>query len=140
MGWDTWAVLRGRSHIELCWATLSTGRGMIEQVGRGRRRITLESSLLRRQRSETLGHELIHDELDLLWPPDAPPGLVAKGERLVERINAERCIPLGALQSYVDRRLDLGEAVTAADVAEEFDSTVHLAELCLTLLQERHQN
>ena len=116
------------------WASLSPGFGRIEDIGGGLRRIVLDPSLGRRQRSVTLGHELVHDELDLLWPPNAPPGLVEKGERLVEKINAERSIPLGVLQAFVDRTVDMGDPVTAEAVADEFDTTVQLAQLALELL------
>lgn len=135
LGWNPWAVLRTRAHIELAWASLSVGRGRIEQTSDGRRRIILDPALGRRQRSVVLGHELVHDELDLLWPPGSPPGLVAKGERLVDRINAERTIPLGALRAYIDRLVDLGEAVTSPMVAEQFDTTEELAELAMRLIE-----
>lgn len=134
MGWRPWRVLRGRPHLVLRWAPLRPGRGLIEDHGGGRRRITLDPGLDQRTRSETLGHELVHDELDLLWLPGTPPALIEKGERLVERINAERTVPLGVLQAYVDRMVDLGEGVTAEMVADEFGTTVELADLVLRLL------
>lgn len=134
MGWNPWRVLRARTHLELGWSWFNVGRGRIEQLAGGRRRITLQADLGRRLRSQVLGHELVHDELDLLWPPDAPLPLVEKGERLVERINAERTIPIGALEGFVRRRVDSDLPVTALDVAEEFDVTEELAGLALTLI------
>lgn len=134
MGWNPWRALRSRPHLDLAWAYLSTGWGRIEDTGGGRRRITIQADLDRRQRSEVLGHELVHDELDLLWSPEVSPAVVEKGERLVERINAERTIPLGALRSFVDRRVASEMSVTALDVSEEFDVTEELAGLALRLL------
>ena len=136
VGWNPWAELRARPHLILEWASLSGGRGRIDDRGDGTRTITIEASLRRCERAETLGHELVHDELDMLWPPDAPPAIVAKGERMVEHITAKRFLPIGALQAYVNTRVASDMTVTARDVAEEFDTTEELAALALTLLQE----
>jgi hypothetical protein len=136
-GWNPWRVLWSRPHLELRWALLTPGSGRIEELAGGRRRITLDARLGRRARSATLGHELVHDELDLLSPPGVPDAVVARTEQLVERINAERTLPPGALRAYVDRVLGLEEAVTAAMVADEFDTTEQLAKLALHLLLER---
>lgn len=135
VGWNPWRELRAREHLRLTWAPLRPGRGRIEQLPAGFRRITLDITLNRQERSEVLGHELIHDEYDLLWPPGTPKALVVKGERFVERTNAERSIPLGALEEFVRRRIASDLEVTALDVAEEFDVTEQLAALALTLLQ-----
>lgn len=140
VGWNPWAVLRTREHLELAWGWFTIGRGRIEQLATGRRRITLQADLGRRLRSQVLGHELVHDELDLLWPPGTPSPLVQKGERLVERINAERTIPIGALEAFVRRRVESEIAVTALDVADEFDVTEELAHLALTLLPDEMRN
>jgi hypothetical protein len=134
VGWNPWRVLRAREHLRLTWAPLAPGRGRIEDLPAGFRRITLDITLERRERSEVLGHELIHDEFDLLWPPGTPSALIVKGERFVDRVNAERTIPMGALAGYVERRLASDLTVTPLDVAEEFDVTEQLAELALRLL------
>jgi hypothetical protein len=136
VGWNPWRVLRERPHLELAWALLSAGKGRIEDKAAGGRRITIDARLDRRNRSATLGHELVHDELNLLWPPGTPAGIVEKGEQLVERVNTGRTIPMGALQGFVDRAVEMGEGVTAEMVAEEFDTTVRLADLALRLLAQ----
>ena len=122
-----WRDLRGRDHLEFRWARLGSGLGRIEDIGAGRRRIVVDSRLDRRLRWTTLGHELVHDELDLLWPPGAPPALVQKGEATVERINVDRFVPPDELRALVRQRVDADMTVTVLDVVEEFDVDPDLA-------------
>jgi hypothetical protein len=133
-GWNPWRELRGRRHLDLTWGYLSNGRGRIEERPRGRRRITLHPTLPRRERSEVLGHELLHDEYDLLWPPGTPRALVQKGEVFIDRENARRSVPREALIGYLGRRAAAEMPVTVEDVAEEFDVTDDLARQALQLL------
>jgi hypothetical protein len=135
LGWNPWRVLRSRRHLDLTWGYLTAGRGQIEDLKRGRRRITLHATLPRRERSEVLGHELLHDEFDLLWSAGTPRALVAKGERFIDQENARRSVPMPALRSYVDRRVASDIPVTVPDVAEEFDVTDDLARRALEMLR-----
>jgi hypothetical protein len=133
-GWDTWATLRARPHLRLRWAALRKGRGMIVDNGDGTRTISLKSSMGRRERSETLGHELVHDELDFVWPPDAPSASVEKGEAIVRRITADRCVPRGPLTEWVRARWLDDQPTSAADVSERWDVTAEMAATALELI------
>lgn len=134
VGWNPWRTLRSRPHLELTWGYLSQGRGRIEEIGRGRRLITLDVRLNRRERSEVCGHELIHDEFDMLWKPGTPKALIESGERFIDRENTERTLPSKVLRDYIDTCLGADLAVTAFDVSEEFDVTVSLAAAALRSL------
>ena len=61
-GWKVWSELRRRTHIELVWALLRGHDGRIEDVGAGRRRITIDSRLDQCHRRAVLAHDLVHDE------------------------------------------------------------------------------
>jgi hypothetical protein len=132
--WNVWRELRAREHLVLVWASLSPGSGRIEQLPDGRRVITLDPRLRQQARAEALGHELLHDEYDLLWPPDTPPALVEAGERFVERETVRRFLPADDLARWVDRRSADGRGTTARDVAMWFGVTEALAALALSLL------
>ena len=68
--------------------------------------------------------------------PSSWDAVVVRDERAVEVEVARRLLSIGKLQGYVDARLAIDEPVTARDVAEEFDTTVELAALALTLLRD----
>jgi hypothetical protein len=134
-GWHTWRVLRERSHLKVTWGVLSRGRGRIEQTGRKERTITLDVRLDRRERSEVLGHELIHDEFDMLWPPGMPKGLVEKSERFIDQTNVDRSVPEGALKEFIEARVESDLPVMLEDVVEAFDVSERLARLAIEKLQ-----
>lgn len=101
-------------------------RGKIVDHGNGLRTITLDRSLSQRDRKCVLSHEVVHDEYDLLWPADAPEGLVAKGERFVERVSDERLVPPTELREWIDRRPDDLQVVSWM-VAEQWDVSIDVA-------------
>jgi hypothetical protein len=129
--WNPWRALRARDHIELEWAVLSAGRGRIEDLGDGRRLITLDSRLTRRQRAHTLGHELVHDErgggCDVDGMPPQWRAEIVKEERRVEREVARRLVPPDELRALIRARLEAEIPVAVRDVAEEFDTTPEVA-------------
>lgn len=125
VGWNPWAALKQRRHLRLEYRAMHPSAGRIVDHGNGQRTITLRSTLSQVERSCTLSHELIHDEYDLIWPPDCPEGLRAKGEHLVERISDERLLPITDLQEWVDRR---GGVIHRWEVAQEFGVTEAVAE------------
>lgn len=100
-------------------------RGGIVDHGNGLRTITLHSGLSRVDRSDVLSHELTHDDLDLIWPADCPPGIRQKGEYLVERLSDQRQLPVDDLAAYVAARND--DMVLAWMVAEDFDVSIGVA-------------
>lgn len=84
-----------------------------------------------------LAHELVHDERDILYLPGAPTGLVQKEETQVDRIVADRLVPIGELLHLISKVVDLGEPVHAVTVAEEFDVPLDVAQRALWLLEQR---
>jgi len=102
--------------------------------------IVIDSRLSQRDRAAALAHELVHDERGV--PPssnDVPAAwlpVIAREEGTVERIVAERLIPAVTLRAYVDSMAELGEAVTALEVAEEFDLPLVLAQRALVMLRD----
>jgi hypothetical protein len=110
-------------------------KGRIVDHANGLRTITLDPGLDRRGRRHTLTHELVHDELDLLWPAGTPRRLVTKGEFRVERVSMDRLVPLVELNAFVAARQEV-EPVEAWHVADEFDVPVDLAGRALQRLRE----
>jgi hypothetical protein len=76
----------------------------------------------------------VHDERDILYLPSTPPMLVQKEEAQVNRIVAQRLVPLGELLELVARLADLSEPVGAAAVMDEFDVPLDVAHRALWLL------
>lgn len=108
-------------------------RGRLVDDGGGIRTVYLDPRLDQRQRNATLTHELVHDELDLLWRPGTPPWIVARGERIVDGISTDRLVPPCELAAWVEQRCDL-EAVVAWQVAEEWEVPIEVADLALRRL------
>jgi Zn-dependent peptidase ImmA (M78 family) len=105
------------------------------QVEYGRRVILIERDLTARARRCVLGHELIHDERDLLYDTDTPAEVVAKEERAVEVELARRLVPPFELMGFVRRRATVGP-VTVAQVADEFDVTEEVALLAMRIVED----
>lgn len=121
-------------HIELAWAHLTGTLGEIEDLGDGRRRITIDARLDQTHRRAVLAHELVHDERDILFTAEAPPALVEKEEALVDAETCRRLVPPRALDELVRRRVVDGDAVTWREVAEWFDVPRDIAERALEQL------
>jgi|GEM_PF-2886864 len=132
-GWRVWGELRRRPHLELAWAYLPGVDGLIEDLGGGRRRITLDARLPRAERRATLAHELVHDERGILFDARAPVALVAKEEALVEAEAVRRLVPLDELRAMAAAAAD-GEPLTASEVAAAFDVPPDTARLAAELL------
>jgi hypothetical protein len=137
--WNPWRDLRGRPHLRLVWARLNGCRGLIEDDG-NERRIVLDSRLDRRARSAVLGHELVHDERDVLYRADSPAGLVQREEECVNREVARRLVPRTLLAQLVGRLEELGEPVHAVTVCEEFDVELGVAQRALWLLEQERRS
>lgn len=130
--WNPWRVLRRREHLRLQYAYLHPSRGRIVEHPDGLRTITLDRRLDQVQRNATLSHELVHDELDLLWCPGLPPAVEQKVEHLVERISDERLLPATDLAAFVEEHR--GQMVVSWMVAEEFEVPTDVASRCLDRL------
>lgn len=129
--------MRRRAHIELVWALLTGCNGMIEDLGDGERRITIDARLVQRDRRAVLAHELVHDERGVLFTDDTPTGIVRKEEAWVRAETARRLVPLHELDERVTTAVDDGEGVTASDVVEWFDVPDHVATEALEQLERR---
>lgn len=134
--WNPWRSLRERPHVTLAWGRLSHGKGRIVDHGDGRRTITLDTRLTRIERNAVLAHELVHDELDYLFPLGTPPALLARAERVVDRVVADRLVPPDLLLQFVHGYSEL-EGVTITIVAEEFAVPLEVADLALQRLPHR---
>lgn len=131
--WNPWRALRARKHLRLEWGRLSHGNGRIVDHGDGQRTITLDTRLTGVERNAVLAHELVHDELDYLWPIGTNEAFVRWGERVVDQIVAERLVPHDLLQQFVLAYSEL-EGVTVDVVAREFRVPVDVAERALCRL------
>jgi hypothetical protein len=108
-------------------------KGRIVDHGDGLRTVTIDPRLDQINRNAVLGHELVHDEYDLLWPAGAPERLVVKGEHFVRGVTADRLVPPDELRAYVDRKAEY-EGVSAVEVMEEFEVPYEVADLALRRL------
>lgn len=131
--WNPWRALRERKHLRLTWGRLSNGKGRIVDHGNRQRTITLDTRLSRVDRNAVLAHELVHDELDYLWPRGTHPAIVAHGERAVDRIVADRLVPPDLLHQFAHAYSEL-EGVTVTVVAEEFQVPLDVADIALQRL------
>lgn len=136
-GWRVWGELRRRTHIELVWAHLRGHRGRIEDLGDGRRRITLHAGLNQCDRRAVLAHELVHDERGILFTDDTPIALVVKEEAYVRAETTRRLVPIDELELLVRAAVLDGASVTWRDVADWFDVPRDIADDALLQLQRR---
>jgi hypothetical protein len=100
--------------------------------------IALGAHLDQAGRRCALTHELVHHERGggCSWSrqPDSWAVVVARDEAAVDQEVARRLVPVDQLRDLVTLLTDFGEGVEARHVAEEFDVTVHIAEIALRLL------
>lgn len=134
--WSPWRVLRERHDVILGLRRLpaSTGGGVIYRDADGAV-ILIEADLRRVERKMVLAHELVHLERGgVIADVDQPPtwdAVVAREELRVDRIVAERMVPVDELNAWVES-LD-GEPVTVHDVAARFDVSEEVARLACAM-------
>lgn len=140
MGWRPWRALRERSEIEFALTDLPEGVRAIHATDGRHQAILVSRRLSPADRLAALAHELVHVERGGSGHrPGAPAPLaeaVALEEQRVDRIVARRLVPSERLLAFVDRRLTAHDRVTAADVAEEFDVPIDVAERAMTLARQ----
>jgi len=132
--WQVWEDLQQRTHIELAWAYLVGHRGRIDELGNGRRLITLDARLRQVDRRAVLAHELVHDDRGILFTLSTPLALIHKEEAYVVAETARRLVPCAELGQLVRRAVDDGDPVGWREVAEWFDVPRAVAELALLQL------
>lgn len=140
--WRVWRALRERPHIEFGLVDLPDGWPSALYACKGdTAAIVVDRSLTPEERHAALAHELVHDERGGSGhQPGLPPELrvlVAQEEDRVERIVAERLVPVDELARVVAVVCDLGEGVTPAVVAEHFEVPEYVAARALELLARR---
>lgn len=100
--------------------------------------IMIDPSEGRVRRRCLLAHELVHDErgggCHADYMPPSWRAVVRREEAWVNNIVADRLVPPQELQALCHRAVERGEAVTARDVADEFDVTEEVAERALARL------
>lgn len=116
------------------FAELEDCKGRLEDDGH-ERRIVIDSRLGRVERNAVLGHELVHDERDILYSPTTPAAVVEKEEHKVRAICTDRLVPPALLARFLARWDSGAIGVSARMVAEEFDVPIAIADHAL----RRHQ-
>lgn len=137
--WNPWKALRSAGPtVELAYAELPDGvDGLSYPLAADRAGVELDHGLGRVERNATLGHELIHVEWRLWFPPGTPPLIVTKGEERVDRELIRRLVPMPELALFVAMRAEFG-AVNATMVADEFEVPHGLAHRACWLLSQQY--
>jgi hypothetical protein len=136
MTWAVWDDLAARPHIVLEFGFLDGADALIDDLGDGRRLITLDARLDRRARRAALAHELVHDERGLLFDGSTPDRLIEVEERCVAAEVVRRLVPPADLADLLARS---DHPVTWRDVADWFDVPREIAEAALIRdAQTRH--
>lgn len=139
--WDPFETLAEHPLVVLTRHPSATLMGGGMSVAHGDRAVVvLDPKLSRRDERAVLGHELVHLEhagvVTVAEPPAWAPGsLTEREERTVDETVARRLVPHAELAWWVTRACDAGEAVTAAQVAEEFDVPEPVARRALDQLR-----
>lgn len=141
--WNPWAALRARPDLEFGLVELPpvTGGGLYVPQN-GWAAILVDRRLGRRERAAVLAHELVHAELVGHSPPspaDLPvhPLYEQREERAVDRVVADRLLPLSELQAFCERLHGVGVEVGVHEVTEEFDVADEVAAAQLRTLVRR---
>ncbi len=135
--WKVWDELARRTHIELIWGLLVGRQAQIEDVGDGRREITLDVRLRRADRRAALAHELVHDERGVFFTDATPIEIVRKEEAYVEAEAVRRLVPLDELDGIVRSTVLDGGVVTVEDVCAWFDVPADVARAAMLQLKQR---
>jgi len=135
-----WREASSRPHLDVVITDLPPGLRALHAVAEdGFRCILISADLTAEEKVAALAHELAHDDghggCHHPGLPDRLRAVVARDEARVDRVAADRLLPLAELASWVDRRVGDDQAVTAAEVAEELEVASWVAELQLRRLE-----
>lgn len=136
--WNPWRALRAWGDlVDFAFEYLPDGvKGRSYPLPGGRAGMELDHGLDQVQRRATCGHELIHIERQIWFPPSTPAALIEKEEAIVDRELARRLVPLDELALFAASRAQF-EPITAAMVAEEFEVPHAVAYRALWLLGQQ---
>lgn len=139
-GTITWATLRGCPELEVMVCDLPPGvRAIHARSHDGHRAILISRALDPVERLAALTHELVHDERGGgCHQPHLPARLrplVTRDETAVDRIAADRLLPLDRLDRWVALQEAADRPVTVAWAAAELDVAGWVAEIQLRRLQ-----
>jgi hypothetical protein len=138
--WRPWRALRERSTIEFMLCDLPPGVRAIYGRRGDDEAIIVNQTLTPAERLAAIAHELVHVERGgsghCAGAPQSWGAVVAREEARVDRIVAERLVPLGRLADFVTARAEL-EGVTAEHAAEEFGVPADVAERAMRALIDR---
>ncbi|HEX7134778.1 MAG TPA: ImmA/IrrE family metallo-endopeptidase [Iamia sp.] len=139
-----WREARSRPNLEVVVTDLPAGMRALHAVDEdGFRCILISAALTPAEKLAALAHELAHDDCEggCHHPglPDRLRAVVARDEARVDRVAADRILPLAWLASWVDRQVAADRPVTAAGAAEELDVADWVAELQLRRLEARNR-
>ena len=135
-----WREASARPNLDVVITDLPPGVRALHVVGDdGFRCILISAALSPVEKVAALAHELAHDDCHggCHHPglPDRLRAVVARDEARVDRVAADRLLPLAGLARWVDRQLAEDRSVTAAGAAEELEVAVWVAELQLRRLE-----
>lgn len=139
--WKPWRELRDRPDIDFALVDLPRNlRAVLARRGPDRV-ILIDRSLTPAERLAALAHELVHDERGGVGRAPAPPHplarVIGREEERVDRIVAERLLPLPRLAEFLTMTADVAEPVEAWQVAEEFGVPIEYAARAMRALVER---
>lgn len=144
LGWNPWRSLREQPDLEFALGPLSDrfGGAVYSPVpAEGWAAIVIDNRLSRTERADALAHELVHHERGGTCPthnmPDGWAVVARREERRVQRIVAERRVPLDMLAELVNALEFMELPVEAWSVAQQFDVTEAVATTALQLLQAK---
>ncbi len=137
-----WREASSRPNLDVVITDLPAGVRALHVVGDdGVRCILISAALSPEEKVAALAHELAHDDCHggCHHPglPERLRAVVARDEARVDRVAADRLLPLGGLATWVDRQVANDRPVTVADAAEELEVAVWVAELQLRRLEAR---
>lgn len=135
-----WREASSRPGLEVVITDLPAGIRALHVVGDdGLRCILVSAALSPEEKVAALAHELAHDDCHggCHHPglPDRLRPVVARDEARVDRVAADRILPLTGLASWVDHQVDNDRPVTAAEAAEELEVAPWVVELQLRRLE-----
>lgn len=137
-----WREASSRPNLDVVITDLPAGVRALHVVGDdGFRCILISAALSPVEKVAALAHELAHDDCHggCHHPglPDRLRAVVARDEARVDRVAADRILPLTGLASWVDHQVANDRPVTAAGAAEELEVASWVAELQLRRLEAR---